>query len=245
MMKELKKQFYLRWNDLALILLLQTGLFLFGEIVLAVMVHGMNDRESIFPFGTLLALLVPFILMLFLGMYSLPVCFNMAIGMGTTRRRMLPAFIGISLLQYFLGAGMVYLCCLLEKWIFRIAYAGIENELDMQTVFQWKYIVPACIALAAWNTWMGAVYMKYEKKAFLFFWVLWMTIFIGGFRINRMLEKQYDHPFLRIYVKVAEWFREFPESAVLPAIVLISAVLIAVSYRILCRQQVQSCSGIR
>ncbi|KAI4449843.1 hypothetical protein C823_004376 [Eubacterium plexicaudatum ASF492] len=27
MMKELKKQFYLRWNDLALILLLQTGLF--------------------------------------------------------------------------------------------------------------------------------------------------------------------------------------------------------------------------
>lgn len=239
MLRELKKQFYLRWDELVFILALETGLFLFGEIMIAFIVYGLKDREALFPLGTLLAFMVPAMLMIFFGMASLPTYFNLVIGMGTTRKRLLPALFVFSILENLLGAWIVNLFCLLEKWTFETAYAGIKNELDLSFVFQWKYITAICMAVVALNTWMGALCLKYGKKVFTLFWLLFMAVFIGGSRISKMLVQGSDHVFIRMCRKVLELFYGFSEREVIIFVIFISIGLMTAAYKVLCRQQVE------
>lgn len=239
MFRELKKQFYLRWDELAFMLALEAGLFLFGEIIMAFSVYGLKDHSSIFPLGTLLALMIPAMLMIFFGMSSLPIYFNLVISMGTTRRRLLPALFAFSILENLLCAWIVNLFCLLEKWIFRTAYAGIESQLDMSPVFQWKYITTICMAVVALNTCLGALCLKYGKKVFTLFWFLFMAVFIGGTRISKLLEQGSDYAFIRLCRKAVELFCGFSEREIIFFVVLISIGLMTDAYRILCRQQVE------
>ena len=159
--------------------------------------------------------------------------------MGTTRRRLLPALFAFSILENLLCAWIVNLFCLLENWIFRTAYAGIESELDLSFVFQWKYIFTICMAVVALNTLMGALCLKYGKKVFTLFWFLFMAVFIGGTSISKMLEQGSDHGFIRMCRKALELFCGFSESGIIIFVIFISVGLMAAAYRILCRQQVE------
>ncbi len=54
MKRELKRQFYLRRDELALILAMESVFFLLGEILLGFVVYGLGEKESIIPLGTIL-----------------------------------------------------------------------------------------------------------------------------------------------------------------------------------------------
>lgn len=238
MFGDIKKQFCLRWDEIVLVPGLELGAFLLGELMMVIAVYGMGEKDSIFPLGTVMAIVVPGMLMVFLGMSSLPLYFNILVSMGMSRRRLLPALFGFAFLQNILGVGIAYLFCLLEKWIMQIAYAGIQIEVDLQFLFQWKYIVPVCMAVVALNAVMGALFLKYGNKVYTIFWVLWMMVCIGGQRMGHMLESGQDHAFSRICRRVVDLFYGFSEGGILMAAVLISAGLMAVAYRMLCKQQV-------
>lgn len=239
-MREIKRQFFMRWDELLMVLVMEAGFFLFGEIILGIVVYGVGERESIFPMGTLLALFVPLFVMVFIGMSSLPLYFNIALSMGAVRRHMVPAMLSISLLIDIAAVWTAYLFYHLEQWIFGMLYAGIESELDLQFVFRWKYILPVCLAVVGANALMGALFLKFGKVTFTIFWILWMVVFIGGPRLGHLLESAYDNAFLRVCRKVVELIGGFSERGILAAVVLVSAVLIMVSWMLLRKQQVDT-----
>lgn len=238
MLREIKKQFFMRWDEMVLIPVLEAGLFLFGELILVFAVRGMGETDSIFPLGTLMALTVPVFIMLFLGMGSLPLYFNLLVGMGMTRKRLIPMIFGFSFLKNIIGMWIAYLFYHLETWMFRSAYAGIRNELDLRFVFQWKYIIPVGMVVVALDVLMGALWLKYGKKALTIFWILWMAIFIGGPRIVRMLNHGKEGVFLNVCRKIADLFSGCSESGIIILVIAVSAGLIVVAYSILCKQQV-------
>lgn len=237
-MREIKRQFFVRWDELLMILVMEAGFFLFGEILLGIVVYGLGEKESIFPMGTLLALFVPVFVMIFIGMSSLPLYFNTAVGMGAVRRHVVPAMYCISLLTNVVAAWTAYLFYYLEQWIFGVLYAGIEIEMDIQFVFQWKYILPVCLAVLGVNALMGALFLKYGKIAFTVFWILWMVVFIGGPRLGHFLESTHDNAFLRMCRKIVELIRGFSERGILTIVAVVSAVLMLVSWMLLRKQQV-------
>ena len=237
-MREMKRQFVMRWDEMLLILGLQAGFFLFGEILLGIVVYGVEEKESIIQAGTMLALFVPVFVMVFTGMSSMPLCFNLAVGMGAVRRHVVPAMIGMSLLINMMVVWIAYLFYNLEQWIFGMFYAGIEIEFDLQFVFHWKYILPVCLAVTAVNILMGAMFLKYGKIAFTIFWIVWMAAFIGGPRLGHLLESAQDNAFLRICRKIVELISGFSERGILSAVALVSAGLIFVSWMLLRRQEV-------
>lgn len=239
MFREIKKQFYLRWDEIVMILVLEAGLFLFGELILVFAVRGMGETDSVFPLGTLMALMVPVFIMVFLGMGSLPLYFNTVIGMGMTRRRLVPLMFAFSFLQNMAGIWIAYLFYYLETWIFRTAYAGIRNELDLQFVFQWKYIVPICMVIVALNVMMGAMWLKYGKKALTIFWILWMAVFIGGPRIGRMLAHGKGGVFFDMCRKIVDLFSHCSEAGIIMMVIAVSVGLMVVACGILCKQQVE------
>lgn len=237
-MREIKKQLLLRWDELLTILLMEAGFFLLGEILLGIVVYGLGEKESIFPIGTLLALFVPVFVMLFVGMSSLPLYFNTAVGMGAVRRHVVPAMFSISLLTNVAAVWTAYLFYHLEQWIFGMLYAGIEVEMDLRFVFRWKYILPVCLAVVGVNALMGTLFLKFGKAAFTVFWIVWMVVFIGGPRLGHLLESAYDNAFLRMCRKAVALIGGFSEKGILAAVVLVSAVLLMVSWMLLRKQQV-------
>lgn len=237
-MREIKRQFFMRWDEFLMILVLEAGFFLFGEVILGIVIYGLGEKESVFPLGTLLALFVPIFVMVFIGMSSLPLYFNTAVGMGAVRRHMVPAMLGISLLIDITAAWTAYLFYYLEQWIFGMFYAGIEVEMDLQFVFRWKYILPACLAVVGINALTGALFLKFGKAAFTVFWILWMVVFIGGPRLGHLLASAHDNVFLRICRKIVELIGGFSERGILTAVAVVSAALIAASWMLLRKQQV-------
>ena len=85
-MKELKRQLYLRWDEILVMFFSQGAFFLFGELILVITVYILGENELI-EAGTLLALIGPVFIMIFTGVCSVGQCFNLGIGMCDTRRR--------------------------------------------------------------------------------------------------------------------------------------------------------------
>lgn len=239
-MREIKKQICLRWDEMLLVLVMEAGMFLLGEILLGFVVYGLGEKESVFPLGTLMALLVPAFVMMFLGMSSLPFHFNISVSMGTPRRYVVPAMLVTSLFIDVAAAWATYLFYSLEKGIFQIAYAGIEVETDLGFVFQWKYILPVCLLVVALNALTGAMFLKFGKKVFTIFWILWMVVFIGGPRMMHLLD---DHTkknaFLSVCRKIVDLL-DFSERGILTAAVCLAVVLAAAAWMVLRRQQVEA-----
>ena len=59
MFGDIKKQFCLRWDEIVLVPGLELGVFLLGELMMVIAVYGMGEKDSIFPLGTVMAIVVP------------------------------------------------------------------------------------------------------------------------------------------------------------------------------------------
>lgn len=226
MMRELKKQWSMRWDEVLLVLGIEAGAFLFGEILIVIAVNIVG-ADTVFEMGTLLALMVPLFLMLFLGVTVLIVCFNTGISMGDTRKRLVPMTFAMSYLEYLMMVGIAYLLHHLELWILRVFYPEMENEMNMAVIFHWKYILPVCLVLVAVQAIFGTLVLKYGKSAFWVLWAIYMVVVIG-------LPRAVNHgPAAKLFTKVTE-------AGVLAGMTAVSAVLIMVSCFMLRKQQVQA-----
>lgn len=239
MKRELKRQFYLRRDELALILAMESVFFLLGEILLGFVVYGLGEKESIIPLGTILTVMIPAFILLFLGMGSLPMCFNLSVAMSTTRRNLIPAEFIVSFLQNLAAVSLAYIFSLFERWIMRAAYGGIPVEFDLQYLFRWKYLIPACIALSALHAFMGALILKYGKIIFTIFWCLWVSFLIGGSRIGQMLEEGKDHAFLNMCRNVVRTVSNLSETGILLLVMGISLLLFFGTWMLVRKQQVE------
>lgn len=237
--RELKKQLYTRWDEITLMLVVEAGFFLFGELMLAAAVYGIGGKErTVIPIGTMLAVCVPVILMVFFGMSSLAMNFNLAVSMGSVRSRYVMAMLGVSYLQAVALLWIADLFYALEQWIFRVAYAGMKNELEMGVFFQWKYILPVSLAVVAIAALIGALFLRFGKGVFVIFWIFWMAAVIGGPQLAKILASKKDNAFLRLLRGMARGFRGFPQAGLLVIITAISVAMLAAAWMVLRRQQV-------
>lgn len=236
-MRELKEQFYMRWDEMLVILCMEAGFFLFGQIILAVVINVVREKSCV-QLGTLLSLFVPFFVMLFLGIGVLPMHFSIAVCLGAVRKRFVPAFFIVSFLENAVAAGVSYLLFHLENLLFRIIYPGFEIESDMQVIFQLKYLLPACLGAVALNSFFGALFLKMGKLALTVFWVIWIAVCVGGPRLVHFVEivKSKDTAMGAAFRRFFEFVQGFTESSILAGAVLVSAVLLGISWGMLRRQ---------
>ncbi len=237
-MRELREQLYMRWDEMLMVLGMEAVCFLFGEIILAIAVHVFGEKSG-FQLGTMMTLFVAFFIMVFLGICVLPVHFSIAVCLGAVRKRFVPVFFAVSFFENAVAAGGSYLFFHLENWIFRTAYPGVDMEYGIEIVFQWKYILPACFAVTALNVFFGTFFLKYGKVALTAFWVLWMAVFVGGPRIIHLMESADNTVLRNAFGAFLDWFYGFTETSKLAAVVLVSAVLLVLSWLMLRKQQAE------
>lgn len=239
-MRELKKQAVLRWDELAFILAVETGLFIFGEIMLAVIASQTDQDETLVPLGTLAAVMGCFVIMLTMGMTSLALCFNIGVGMGSVRRRLVPMYLFFSYAEFLVMAAVAFVLHLFERFVLHTAFPDRINEFDMGFLFQWKYIWVSGFVMVGLIGLMGATFLKYGKIAFVILWVLCVACAGGISRISKFVcaAKQSDSAVGRILRRIIEFFIEMPENGLLAGLLVISALMLALSWLMIRKKQV-------
>lgn len=237
-MKELKKQFIMRWDEILAVFGLQMFAFLFGEVLMAAVVY-FSGEKTVFELGTVMTLIGVLVLMIIFGMTVTEICFNMGIGMGSVRKRLVPAIYFVTFFETFLAYGAAYVFHRLELWIFRTCYSGMENEVDFGFLFQWNYILAVCLAVTAVRAFLGMLFVRCGKVAFWVFWIIWMVVCVGIPRGREVWEHYSDTAVVRGMQSLLDAFGKMTENAALWGIAGISACLLLISYFLLRRQQVR------
>lgn len=236
-MRELKKQLLLRSDELLTMLLLEAGAFVFGEAILHVAVGVFGEEDEVFQLGLLMAVFMVGMCMVFMGVSSLALGFNIGVGMGASRRRFIPAFMLFTYLEFLVLAAIAKIFGYLEKWILEMAYPGMDHG-DVDIMLQWKYILVAGIAVVACNVIFGAISLKFGKVSFVILWLLWMAVIVGIPRMVQWASTNRDSVAVRACRSVLDAICSFKENGILAGIAALSAVLMLISWIMLRRQQV-------
>lgn len=236
-MREIKKQIYLRWDEFISLFCLEIGFFLFGEIMLAIVIRIAHENE-VFELGTLLAIVVPFFMDLFVSISSLASCFNYGISMCDTRKRLLPVILATTFLECFGVSMIAWLFHGLESWILRVFYPGMRNELSLSPLFQWKYILVACIVLVAIQALFGMLFLRFGKIALWSIWAIWMILCLGSTRLADFIKEYKDSVQMQAIRDICGVFSGLTETGLLVGISGICVLIILLSCFFLRKQQV-------
>lgn len=239
MMRVWKGHLYARLDEIMLMLGAELVFFAVGELMFTFVAKTQGLDGSVIPIGTLCALMAAVTIAVFMGIGVLPVHFNMAVSMGITRNRFIPVFLLVSFAENLAAAGVAFLFSFPETWVLRVVYAGVKLESFTGYVFQWKYILTACLGLAALHVFFGMLLMRLGKIAWTVLWLLWMACAVGGPGLARLAESMQETAFGKLCAAVLDMVRGFTESGILAGIVIASVVMIAASWGMLYRQEVK------
>lgn len=179
-MRELKKQIYLVKDNFLFTICTEIILFAVGQIMFAIAAILVEDNGEVFELGTFLALMAAFFVQFFSGFSILARNFNITVIMGGTRHAFVWLYALLTYVQYVVTMLLIYVFHLLELWKFRVFYPGKVLKSELSMMFQWKFILTACLAMLAFQMLIGALYLKIGKIVFWMIWAAWMVICIGG-----------------------------------------------------------------
>ena len=198
-MKFVKNQIRMSLKAILEILGIEVGAWVFGIVLCELIMKLFKPEENptVFPLGTLFAMILLCANMIFFIMVLCVTNFNNAVGMGRTRKEYYLCFVIESFITNFFGYLLLLLLRVLEIRFLNLAYKGIAIETKMSMLNQVGIGTVIILAGVGLGTLFGALAMKYGKKIFWIIWVIWMLLCTGApkiierfFRFSAEGEKQ-------------------------------------------------------
>ncbi len=241
-MKDLKKQLCLRLDEMLLLFVLETGMFIVSQLIIFILLNIIGEKNDIalIPYiGTMIALFGTVLIILFMGMSTLSWSFNMGICMGTTRRRLIPMFFAATYAECLTATGLAYVLYRLQSWIGSFIYTKAMAEKDIIETFSGlsdvRYVFVASLAIVALQAIMGTLFLKYGPIAFWILWGAWILFCAGAPRIRHISDKLFSSTVGQAFFRLT---RGLTENRVLFAIIVVSILVLLVSWLLLRKQQV-------
>jgi len=174
MLQQLSKDIRLHKTGFLALLGIQIGAFLFGMVMVAIIMATDEDPGSWFCMGTLMASLVLVAVGLFTGAFSYPQEFMLALSMGRTRKTFMVSYYLRTILQLLAGWLLVLLMHQIELKTYSLAYYMYQNEIYFSFLTDWRVLVPVFLLCPVVSMFMGSLYGKYGKKGMTVFYFLWL-----------------------------------------------------------------------
>ena len=150
------------------------------------------DEEIPFlALGAILMVVLWLLINLCLSLFSYQNTFDLIVSMGCRRKDFIISQIITVYINMLFELGVIGFIYLIEKMLYRCVYSAYG--IDDITSYIWKpqmiwmlfLLIPACRLL------LGALILKYKKKAFWILWAIWMVCSLGcGRFITYLLENQ-------------------------------------------------------
>ncbi len=174
MLQQFKKDFRLNCKTF---LILQTGLlgaFLFGVILVTIIMNVDDDPGSWFCMGTLLACVVLCFVSLTSYAFGYFQEFQLALSMGRGRMAFLGAYALRLVIHFAVGYAIILGLHQLELALYPVLFPQYENEVFFAFLTDWRIVLPVFMGLAVLTLFLGALYGRYGRKASAIIWVLWL-----------------------------------------------------------------------
>lgn len=205
MRETIKKQFYVQWKDWIWFFGLVLGGYVIGMILHYVLTVTDSTATSYFPLGTIMGMAMAGVYLFVMVLVQIRIYFNLEVSMGCTRAGFLVSFYLVNAAGTLLGAGFLTVLEAAENALDGLLYPGLEREVDLLP-YLLKWGVPAAVAVPMLAGFMGALLIRYGRKAFWVLWGLWM---FGALVLPRILEAASEAP-ETLYGRVGGWIaREF------------------------------------
>lgn len=174
-------------KDLWIYAVVQLAVFIFG-IILFTVIMAVGDEESVFELATAMMVFVVLFMTLFFNGLGFQGEFNLAVGMGVTRKHFIIGYYISALIMAIMQTGLVYVFHFIESAELGFFYPGLEKEAGIEPfLFSW-YVIPAILIMVALSVLIGAVVMRVGKTALIVLWVLWMAGGLLPSRIEKAME---------------------------------------------------------
>lgn len=195
-MKVIYETWKLNKKDLLIILGPMAGAWLFGVIIVAVIMNvPALEAEDYALMGGFMMLIVWVAVNLFVGAFTLEKQFGMAVSMGRSRKEFILTYWIIYTLNVLLEFFSIILLDKVERVLASWLYRGMPCDFDpMPYLLDWRLILGILIVVPAVNLFLGMLIMKFQRKAFWGIWVVWMLGSIGLPRLVHFVDENAHHP---------------------------------------------------
>lgn len=162
-------------------------IFLFGFVMVLLIMTQDEDPGSWFCMGTMLAAVALCFLSLLTYAISYFQQMQLALSMGRRRKDFLAAYALRMVLFLVVGYAVVLALYQMEIALYSSFFPQFGNEAAFTFLTDWRVIVPIFAGLLLLSLFFGALYGRYGKKSLVVFYVLWM---FGCFVLPRMFEAE-------------------------------------------------------
>lgn len=205
MVQAIKKQFQVQWKDwlwfdLIVLACGVTGMLVFRIIAMAV---G-EELEEMFALGTVIAGICAVIFFWVLPMVQMPICFNMQIAMGSTRKQFILSWLVVVITEALVAFAVVTGICYGENILFEVLYSGIPSEINFLP-YLLRYGVPAAVVLPILGSFCGVLIMRFGRTAFWVLWALWMFLWLGLPNLSEAVKEAPNS----LYGRIGRWLGGF------------------------------------
>ena len=148
--------------------------FLFGEILLFLIMFLEDDPGSWFCMGTVIALVMLLVTtVLFYGV-GYTGAFSLALSMNCTRRRFILDYSGKILAHLVLGYLLVLGLYRLELLVGNAAFPDYPLEAELSFLTDWRVVLAGIAGMLLSALFVGAMFGRFGRKAGLIVYLVWM-----------------------------------------------------------------------
>lgn len=178
MLRSLKKQFYVQWeNEIMMIVCILAG-FVIGTLLLRMITFFDGEASNTLPLGTMFGCILAVMFIALSFMTEISVYFNMEVSMGCTRIQFFTSFYIVYFVFSLLNICLLLLLCTAENGLNVVLYPHMDQAVDFIPLLA-KWGVPVSAAILMIFGFFGVLMMRIGRKAFWIMWVIWMFAFIG------------------------------------------------------------------
>lgn len=236
MLEAVKRQLKLTYDHAILSYGMSILGFLAAMIMWVVLRSGLREEAQYIPLGTIMALGLCGLCILFTQIFQIELMFNLEISMGSTRKTF---FLSYLLVQALYNAGnyiLLVLLVLLEKKIrpfltVQNTAVGKKSELIWSWTIQHGFL--ALLVFTIISILFGTLWMYFGKVAGVILWILWMTLCFGGPNIADAVTDAPNSILGRIGLGIADIVSFFSGAVgIITGIIILAVVLAAIYYMI-------------
>ena len=218
---------------------------LIGAIIGIVMVFVImavdGTGEDYGELGSLFALMIGAIALLFGGIYGTQTDFNMAISMGKTRKHFVPAKYISLVIETIMLIAIASLVGWIEGILYNAIYPAAVNELHVSAWLDYPLVlVGVALGIPAITMLLGTLLMIFGQKFFWVIWFLWMFGCIGLPRIIATVAHDPESGLGQFSAAVVRFIAGLPRGSLTIVMFLIILVVVVADYILLRKQRVTS-----
>ena len=209
----------------------------FGIIMVLVIMAVDGTGEDYGELGSLFALMMGVIVMVFGGIYGTQADFNLAISMGKTRKHFVPAKYMLLVMETVMLIGIAMLVGWIEGFLYNAIYPLAINELHISAWLDYpSLLVGVALGIPAITMLLGALLMLFGQK---FFWVIWALWMLGCMGFPRIINAAvHESKAGKFSVAVVRFIAGLPKGSLTIAMFVLIAVAVVANYLLLRKQRV-------